>query len=290
MRLLHLPCPLLIIGTFLNTPYADGQPPGTGLHAPIPARSYYFQYRIEGTEKPLVVRVPIELASITTAAELDQVIELPAPLSPIRLTRYLPRAVVEQLVVPDESDRAKPAVLISIEGATRTVQRWLLADDPERNRLTSFIGLWRYMAVTDNSQRDELFRQFENEPQRNRTQIALPDFVLLTVGRSGHELWSRHNDKISAKPLALNERIEIPASRYTFRIARFVPAGRLHEEYKPTEARDAVSALRIQAVDPSGAPLPLWLKLDKKRTIPTKVGPMVVAFSSPTTGSLGGPK
>ncbi len=133
----------------------------------MPDQQFYIYARLDRTVDPVRADAAVNLPSPSAPAKLDQVLPLPAPLRPIRLTRYLPRAKLEQTVVPSESAGAAPAILLSIDGPTQSHQRWLVADDPERNRLTSMIGTWRYMPVADQGQRDELFTQFEQEFTRD---------------------------------------------------------------------------------------------------------------------------
>lgn len=130
-----------------------------GAHPPMTNQKPVVQCRVNDA----VIETPIVLASLGMASELNQIVELPAPLPPLRLTRYLPKATLEQSVVADESAGGHSAILLSIEGPTQSHQRWLVADEMERNRLMSFIGTWRYMAVADQALRDELLRQFETE-------------------------------------------------------------------------------------------------------------------------------
>lgn len=73
---------------------------------------------------------------------------------------------MQQSAVVDEGERARPAVSLLIEGPSQEINRWLVADDPAHNKLTSFIAMWRYMAVADRAARDELFKQFTDELTR----------------------------------------------------------------------------------------------------------------------------
>ena len=117
----------------------------------------------------------MELDSPLGEAKLRQTIELPAPCEPIQLVRYLPSATMEQEVVPEDGGRGRPAIELFISGPTQSYKRWLIADDPDRNRLVSFIGTWRYMAVADRGQRDELLKQFETELTRGpRITVSRP--------------------------------------------------------------------------------------------------------------------
>ena len=376
---------------------ATAQPPGHGSHPPMPDQKFYLRCRLETETAPSLVEAPLELASPAMPAELNQTVSPPADLPPLRLLRYLPRAVLEQNVVPDDKNpAARPAVKLSIDGPTQSHQRWLVADDPKRNRLISFIGTWRYMAVDDKRQRDELFEQFRteltrppkllitapgaaepvempakpgtvrkldkpkctvrvreffphfglndktkqpvNQSDRRLNPAALleiegrggreerwvfaefpdfksdqesslplritldcprdhdsaaPDFTLVTVGRTAHEFWTRPADekgKARTEPLALNKRVEIAGSPYTFHLAKFIPAGLLVEQYHATQGRGAVSALQIQTKDAADQEVTVWLELGKQRVIPTAKGPMVLVFGPRPGGPVGGHK
>lgn len=118
------------------------------------------------------VVAPLAIQSPLMEQLLNQLIELPAGAPPIRVLRFLPHATMEQSVVPTVNAGGRPTVEVSIEGPTQSFRRWLAADDPERNRLTSYIGGWRFMSVADRTQRDELMRQFETEFTRDPTLIV----------------------------------------------------------------------------------------------------------------------
>ncbi|HUU83470.1 MAG TPA: hypothetical protein VM243_08205 [Phycisphaerae bacterium] len=165
MRLLGSPLRPVFAGLIAVVP-AAAQPPGHGQHPPMPDQKLYLHCRLGSGDDATSIEVPVELRSAAMPAELDQLVKLPAPLPPIHLERYLPQARLEQNVVPDGSGAGPPAVLVSIEGPTQSYQRWLIADDPLRNRLVSYVGTWRYMTVKDQRQREELFAQFEHELTR----------------------------------------------------------------------------------------------------------------------------
>jgi hypothetical protein len=153
---------------------AGAQPTGHPYHPPMPDQELFFQCRVEDDQGGFERRVVLKLPSASGDAELDQRLTLPQPLPAIRLVRYLSRASLEQEIVPVRN--GPPAMEISIEGPTQSFRRWILADDPQRNRLISFIATWRYMAVADREQHDELFKQFETEFSREaRLMVSRPD-------------------------------------------------------------------------------------------------------------------
>jgi len=271
-----------------------------------------------------------------------------------------------------------------VDGPRQHYQLWLIADDFARNRLTSLIGTWRYMAVDNREQREELYRQFENELTRapalriskvdddgwrtvpaevgalqtlddsgctvrvqafypdftfdketgkplnqsdaRRNPAALvelecdgtkeerwvfakfpkfeaepgqalpyrlmldcpletkrktPDFVLVTVDRKIHEVWTRHQNEITSTETAVDKRTDVPGSSYTFHVAKFIPAGRLIEKYEATEARGAVPALQLEAEVAAGRRETIWLEKDKPRVVTMPPGPVVVSFGAP---------
>ena len=386
MQRLSLLVLLLPAGLLVASP-----PSGPSPHGLRHGRELYVVCRLDAKPEPVVAEAVLELASPMEAADLDQTIEFAPPVAPIRLTKYLPQAECEQSFVAGEGPGTNPGIELVIKGPTQSYQQWLVANDTERNRLISLIGKWRYMAVADKAEREELFAQFENELtgkptlriskpdggdpvtlpvepgatrklpdlgctirvqsffphfgihemtkqpanmsdrrlnpaalveiERNgkketqwvfakfpgfraeklagppfemaldcplENQDNTPDFALVSVGSDGHELWRHENGKSTAKPIAIDEPTEVPGSQYAFHIAKFVPAGRLVEEYHPAEGRSAVPALRIETTDAAGEPTILWLEFGKPRIISTAKGPMSIVFGPRSAESSGG--
>lgn len=381
MRKADLFSGLGLIGVFSALSSASAYPPDDQARPPRHDQKLFLQCRLDALEKPIAVEVGLELPSQATETELDQRVELPAPLAPIRVTRYFPRAVCEQSFAPVDGTGADPAIELSINGPAQSFQNWLVGNDAARNRLISLIGKWRYMAVADKGQRDGLFTHFQQELNRAPTlsisradgsglhnlpakpdtvralddlecriqvrsfyphfhldrgtntpanlsdrrlnpaalveiehggrketrwifarfpgfrpdkserlplRITLdcpaeprgttPDFALVTVGGTSHELWEHRGAESVSRPLAVDERVEVPGSRYTFHISQFVPSGRLIEEYRPADGALSVSALQIEAIDASGEKSVIWLEMGKPRIISTARGPMAVVF------------
>jgi hypothetical protein len=77
--------------------------------------------------------------------------------------------------------RVRRQVELSIAGPKQSFRRWLMAGDPERNRLSSYIGTWRFMAVKSKEERDALWRQFETEFTR------APEIVVRGEGTSNEQ-------------------------------------------------------------------------------------------------------
>jgi hypothetical protein len=365
----------------LGTVESRAQPAGHGFHPAMPDQEFTLQCRLEPTSgEPLAVEAPLPLQSLLAPTELDLPVALPSPGPGVRVKRYLPRAVLEQSVVAEDGPNARPAVELSIEGPSQSYRRWLLADDAERNRLMSFIGTWRYMAVQDHQQREALLQQFKEEltrapvlrmgaggggearslPARPGEQLTFdqagcrvrviqfyphygidatakspknlsdrrinpaalveiergaareerwvfakfpdfktassqiplvitlecpletqgnsPDFVLVTIGRSKHEIWKRHQGRTSEHVLGIDEKVEVPGSPYTFRLTRFVPAGRLTEQYVQANEQGTVSALQVEVREQGGSSQIFWLESGKQRTVPIPDGLLLMAF------------
>ncbi|UCC30143.1 MAG: hypothetical protein JSU86_18335 [Phycisphaerales bacterium] len=379
-----LPVILSVLGVSVGSALAGAQKSGHGAHPILSGQKLVFQCRFEAEGGPRALRVALELPSPGDPRWLNQTVELPAPLPPIRIVQYLPNAVYEQEVVADSSTAAKPAVQLSIDGPKLSYRRWLVAGDSERNRLLSLIATWRYMAVTDQRERDELLTQFENEltrdpvliisrkdgsvarklearpgsvhtlndlsctvrvqkffphfafddetkepinksdnllnpaalvqvQHRGQTEqrwlfskfpdfdrhgtwdlpyrLALdcplerqstdPDYAVVTVGRTAHEVWVRHDGQTTTKPIGPEQPIDITGSRYTFHIARAVPSGRFVEGFRTTEEKGGVTALQIEYAVASGENRRLWLEIGKQRVVNTAQGPIMVAFGPP---------
>ncbi|MFQ5414604.1 MAG: hypothetical protein ACE5E6_09125 [Phycisphaerae bacterium] len=148
---------------------ARGQHGRHGAHPPLPDQRWYLQCRLDAPGGPSRRDVPLALPSPAAEARLDQIVRPPDPLPPIRVTRYLPQARRVQHVIPDDSAAAKPSLLLAVVGPSQRYDRWLVAGDAARNRMSSLIATWRYMAVTNGGERDALLRQFETEFTRAPT-------------------------------------------------------------------------------------------------------------------------
>jgi hypothetical protein len=381
MKYRQAACILTVTGVLLGPAVVRAQPAGHGSHPPLPNQEFYLQCRWQAAGAPALIEAPVKLPSPSAPAELQQTVELPAPLAPLHLRRYLPQAVLEQKVVPADGPQAVQAVQLSVDGPKQSFQRWLMANDRERNRLISFIATWRYMYVADRAQRDELFTQFTEEltrpprllisradgsderelpvkvgdlhtladlgctlrirdfhphfgidqntakpvnqsdkrlnpavrveveydgqkeerwafarfpdfkmhesetlPFRVRLDCPLeqtrstPDFAVVSIGDGVHEVWTRHADQTAARRVALDEPVEIAGSQYAFHIARFVPAGRLIENYRAGDGRGGTTALQLETTDALGERVAVWLPLGKQRVLSTAQGPLLVTF------------
>lgn len=380
---------VVLIGACL-TGVAVAQHPGHATHPLMPGEQLRFFLWSKGESGPVSSDVSLELASPSAEGSLSQTIPLPNGKGTLRLTRYLPRAVLKQDVRPVEDGHGRPAVEMTVEGPTQSFRRWLIADDLERNRLVSFIATWRFMTVPDRTQRDELYRQFQTEftrppklivsrskgegrrecelaldkvqslddlgckirvlafhpdyavdektlepvnrsdrrgnpaalveieheglkdqrwifakfpefevPSTSRVPYrvvldcpvegsrAVPDFVLVAVGTEPRELWTRHEDKTTSRALAEGERVDVAGSQYHFVVNRFVPAGRLVEEYEPADRGDSVRALRVEVAENDKASESFWLQQGKPRTVELSSGSLTVSFGPQATKAHG---
>lgn len=210
---------------------------------------------------------------------------------------------------------AKPGETRTFEnlGITVTVRRFYsdfgLRDDTKEptNRSEKRLNPAALVEIDDHGKKEEQwvfakFRDFmahESDALPYRITLdcplerksPIPDYVIATVARARHELWTRHQGGTTSKPIGLNEPTKVEGSKYSFALTQFLPSGRLVETYRPTEGKGAVTALRIDVVASSGAaPTPCWLELGKPRVIPTDVGPLTLTFASRVAGSPGGHK
>jgi hypothetical protein len=350
-------------------------PGGHGMHPLMPGQRVVFRVKSE-TETG---EVPLDVRAAEQQTAVDQKL-LSAGGSSLRLVRLLPHALLEQKVLPDEAGAASPAIEISIVGPAQSFRRWLQAGDPERNRLTSYIGTWRYMAVGDDAERSELFEQFETEYSRppqlwigragdshalslplqlnetrkpagldceirvlqflpdaamasaggpvNRSQrrrnpavqveirqadktevrwvfakfpafnekpgnmlpfqlrlecpvegpAEAPDFVLVTMARDRHELWTRIGHRAAARAIAPGEKIEITGSPYLFEISTVVAHAKMVEIYRPDEKGKAPPAIELEYVNEQKQPASMWLPLGHHRRLLTVDGPVMASL------------
>jgi len=170
-----LRCSLAFFGGAFAAP-AFAQPPGHGAHPLMPDQRLFVRCRMLSANPPSTVETMLAIDSPSDEGKPDQSLHLPAPAPPIRFLQYLPHALLEQNVTESAEDTSPSAIEIAVEGPTQSFRRWLIADDPERNRLTSYIATWRYMAVADQAARDELFQQFQTEFTREpKLIVSRPD-------------------------------------------------------------------------------------------------------------------
>lgn len=187
----------------------------------------------------------------------------------VRVKRFYPHFGIDAATGKpgNQSDRHRnPAALLELTFDGQTEESWVFA---------------RFPGFKKDESRTSRFHITLDCPLKRDNN--LPDFALVTVGRDSHELWQHVNAKSVVRPISLGERIEVPASRHTFRIARFVPSGLLIEEYSPTSERDGVIALQMETEDSAGDRTIIWLELGRSRIIRTVRGPMTVRFRTSLT-------
>ena len=363
---------------------------GHGSHPPMPGQEFELRCRLVGIGEPREVVTPLHLPSVSSDALLNQRIDLPQPQAALRVLRFLARAKVEQSVTPTADASGAPAVRIVIQGPSQEYERWLAADDADRNRLISLIGTWRFMAVASAAERDELYQKFEHELTRppvlrvrrekgdatlelearvgvehlvddpactlvvreflpdfvfdretgeptrrsdsrlnpaalveirtdRKTEkrwvfsrfpdfaasedVQIPievvldcplekkrsmaDFALVSVARAAPETWLRHNDRVRTFAGGPGQIINVPETNYTFRIAGFVPSGRLTETYESTAERGAVTALEVEVVHTDGRTETVWLTLDGERVIADASGARLTLWFGPRVARPG---
>ncbi|MEW6072966.1 MAG: hypothetical protein AB1726_10305 [Planctomycetota bacterium] len=144
-----------------GSPAAPWQDPPP--HPQVTANPLHLRCRFVAGGEDRGIDTELAISDLTRGQDLGQSIELPAPHPPIRVRRYLPLATLEQTLLPDSSPAARPAVRVSIDGPALSYRRCLVAGDPLRNRMTSLIGIWRYMAVIGDEQRERGLSQFTEE-------------------------------------------------------------------------------------------------------------------------------
>ncbi len=73
---------LLVIGSLAALPSkTSGQPQGHGAHPPMPDQKFYLHCRLESPGDSEQVEAAVDLATPSSATELDHVVDLPPPLT-----------------------------------------------------------------------------------------------------------------------------------------------------------------------------------------------------------------
>jgi hypothetical protein len=267
MRGMHRPYSKTLIALLVVISATGMTPPDHGFHPPMPGQTFYFQCRLQQGNEPITIEEEVALPSVTEPSRLNQVIRLPAQNGTVRLVEYLSQARLNQRVEAAKDPKARPAVRVSIDGPTQSYQRWLLADDPRRNRLTSLIGSWRYMAVDAKAQRDDLLRQFETELTR--------DPVLVVRGAGGRvsgRLVAKEGASRHFTELKCRVRVEKFYSHYAqddkkkrpvnVSDKRMNPAALVEIEYEGRRERRWVFSRFPEFGTEAGAAMPIRVSLD----------------------------
>ena len=370
---------------------ASGQHGGHGVHPPMPDTRFFVHVGTAGGPSSNFSDTALRIRSASSSEDIDQLVASPDSSASVRVVRYLPSAELEQSAIADETGVGRPAVEIAVEGPSQAFRRWLLADDPERNRLISYIGTWRYMAVDGSSERKALFELFENEPTRPPTirvssaenedwrEVSLelnrlqslpelgctvvvrqflpdyavdretltptslserkrnpaafveiehrgvkdtrwvfakfpdfahastsqvpfravldcpietdgnsPDFAIVTVAGSQHEVWTRKGGKTTVTPMTPGIQFAIPESQYGFRLGKHVPCARLVETYRATAQAKGRPAIKVEFSDEKGKNAELWLGMGHFQRIVTQRGAFLVGFDDRSGSSVEG--
>lgn len=374
---------LCIVGVWgAGSGLAWGQADGHGVHPPMPDTKLYLKVQLPLAQPPVTKEIPLQLKTTFAAEALSQAIELPDSTLGLRAVRYLPSAAMDQAATTDETGTSPPGMELAIEGPTQSFRRWLLADDPERNRLMSYIATWRYMAVADAGQGGTLFRLFEteftrpptlhisdqegrngaelvaevgkaatsaelnatvtvkqffpdyaidkstlapsNQSERRRnpaarveikqgdkvedrwvfskfpdfshagtarmpvrvtldcameTEGTTPDFAVVSVGRSSHEVWSRTGGRATRSSLSVDQTVGVPGSAYGFRMTAFVPSAKIVESFRAAEKGKGRPAVELTFAGEGHAEGRFWLEIGQTRRIPVPGGTVWVGLT-----------
>ena len=164
--------------------------------------------------------------------------------------------------------RINPAALVEIRRGERTEQRWVFAKFPDyqsesATRLPVEVTL--------------------NCPVDRRRDV--PDYVVVSVGGSRHELFARVGGRHSVRPIDLDRPVPVDGTQYAFRVVRFVPSGRLVEAYRSHSGKGGVPALLVEI---GGATT--WLTMGKRGVLSTQAGSITFAFGPVVLAASGGHK
>jgi hypothetical protein len=192
----------------------------------MPDRELYVQCTWVRGDETVTAEQTVRPPSSMVAAELDLEFAVPGLSRPLRVTQYLPQAQQVQNMVASDGTGGQPAVRVHVSGRKQSYDRWLVADAPDRNRLSSLIGTWRYMAVADSAQRDELFRQFEQEMTRAaRVLVAVneaADPVVLPAQRGETHTFAEGAQRVTVRRFmphfGLDERTHQPVNQSDKRV------------------------------------------------------------------------
>ncbi len=152
---------LIALGTALTSLASPAQ---TRPDHDVLARSFFFHAQIGKGKDLVAVKSPLVLPTIMKATSLDQLVDAPKGLGPIRVVRFIPAATLKQKVrVPTDSEKAGSAIELGIIGRKQSYRRWLVANDPRRDRLSSLIGNWRLIEARTQAELDTLRASYEHE-------------------------------------------------------------------------------------------------------------------------------
>ncbi len=176
-----------------------------GQHPTMPGMKFYLHVYFGDKSMQGPLDTPLDIVSTSSPSKPNQLILLPSPWPSISVLEYLPNAELRQDAVA--SLDGEPAIQLAIEGPKHSYERWLIAGDSERNRLTSFIGTWRMMGVKTRAERDTLWSQFETEMTRD---------PVLRARRT-------EEGKVVELPMTAELARKLPDSPCTIRVLEFMP-------------------------------------------------------------------
>ena len=182
----------------------------------------------------------------------------------IRVLRFVESFTIDREtneVTSASSEYNNPAVQIEFTDGDKSARRWVFAKFPDFNMHDGD-------AIAIHVRLDCPIHQAN--PQ--------PDFVVVTIGDSSHEIWSRIKGSVAVIPVALGETVPVAETGYVFSITRFVPSGRLVETYLPSERSGAVTSLQVEFDDDKGTTQTVWLEAGKPSTMTTNQGFLTLGF------------
>ncbi|MBI1827512.1 MAG: hypothetical protein HY287_18010 [Planctomycetes bacterium] len=139
------------------------QHPGHTMHPLMDNQKMVLRVQLPSTQSPKKIEFPVTIDASNLEQNPNLQVDLPTPYAPLKVVHFLAQAQMKQEVTADETGGGRPATELSIEGPTQSFHRWLVAGDPERDRLSSYIGTWRFMSVDSQADADVLRKQFETE-------------------------------------------------------------------------------------------------------------------------------
>jgi hypothetical protein len=177
----------------------------------------------------------------------------------VRVTAFYPDFSMDRETgkPANQSDkRRNPAALVELEQDDRKEERWVFAKFPDFK--------------SDRADRLPFRVVLDCPIESTRT---TPDCMIVTLEKRALEAWTRQAAETKSVSIKSDERVAVPGSQYTFAVAQFVPSGRLIEEYRASEKKGAVAALKLTSGEISQ-----WLEPGKERTWALKPGLLVVSF------------
>lgn len=182
------------------------------------------------------------------------------------------------------SDQTRnPAANVLIQMGEKTEQRWVFARFPDFHQ-----GKGKRLPV-----------DLRLEVPIHRTQ-HVPDFAIVSIGKDRQEVWRHVGGAHVVTPLKVGEEMTIPRQGHRFRIAKFVPRGRLVESYEPADEKRGVPAVQLsirdrardedgpQTSEQSPRERLIWLQIDRPMFVRTQAGVLGLGFGARKPWAQGG--